>query len=156
MADLLRRFPPLNSLRVFEVVTRHLNFRLAAEELGVTQGAVAQQIRGLEAELDLKLFDRHPRSLQMTEAGRSYITNIRRALELIADATEALRSQPFHLTISVTPTFAAKWLLPGYPPSRPATRTSTFALSRLTVSRISRRMRSISRSATDVRPSGQG
>ena len=40
--------PSLNALRVFEAVTR-LNFRLAAEELGVTQGAVAQHIRGLEA-----------------------------------------------------------------------------------------------------------
>lgn len=49
--------PPLNALRVFEVVTRHLNFRLAAEELGVTQAAVAQQIRGLEAMLELKLFE---------------------------------------------------------------------------------------------------
>jgi LysR family glycine cleavage system transcriptional activator len=112
MSEPLRRFPSLNGLRVFEAVSRHLNFRLAAEELGVTQGAVAQQIRGLEAELGLKLFERHPRALAMTEAGRSYITNIRRAFELISDATGALRPEPFHLTISVTPTFAAKWLLP--------------------------------------------
>lgn len=115
MSEPPRRFPPLNGLRVFEVVTRHLNFRLAAEELGVTQGAVAQQIRGLEAELGLKLFERHPRSLEMTEAGRSYITSIRRAFELISEATEVLRSEPFHLTISVTPSFAAKWLLPRLP-----------------------------------------
>jgi LysR family glycine cleavage system transcriptional activator len=115
MVEPIRRFPPLNGLRVFEVVARHLNFRLAAEELGVTQGAVAQQIRGLEAELGLKLFERHSRSLAMTEAGRGYITNIRRAFELIAEATEALRPEPFHLTISVTPSFAAKWLLPRLP-----------------------------------------
>ena len=41
------RLPPLNSLRAFEASARHLNFRLAAEELGVTQGAVAQQVRKL-------------------------------------------------------------------------------------------------------------
>ncbi|MEZ0167460.1 transcriptional regulator GcvA [Microvirga sp. TS319] len=115
MTDSLRHLPSLNGLRVFEVVTRHLNFRLAAEELGVTQGAVAQQIRGLEAELGLKLFERHPRTLALTEAGRSYVANIRRAFELISDATETLKPEPQHLTISVTPTFASKWLIPRLP-----------------------------------------
>ncbi len=67
----MKRLPSLNGLRVFEVVTRHLNFRLAAEELGVTQAAVAQQMRGLEAELGLKLFERQPRTLVMTEAART-------------------------------------------------------------------------------------
>lgn len=112
MAEGFPRLPPLNGLRVFEVVTRHLNFRLAAEELGVTQGAVAQQIRGLEAELGLMLFERHPRTLALTEAGRSYVANIRRAFELIAEATETLKPEPKHLTISVTPTFASRWLIP--------------------------------------------
>jgi LysR family glycine cleavage system transcriptional activator len=115
MSDAIRRLPSLNGLRVFEVVTRHLNFRLAAEELAVTQGAVAQQVRGLEAELGLKLFDRQPRTLALTEAGRSYVANVRRAFELIAEATEALRPEPQHLTISVTPTFASKWLIPRLP-----------------------------------------
>lgn len=111
MTQGIRRLPSLNGLRVFDVVTRHLNFRIAAEELGVTQGAVAQQIRGLEAELGLKLFDRQPRALALTEAGRSYGANIRRAFELISQATETLRPEPLPLTISVTPTFASKWLL---------------------------------------------
>jgi LysR family glycine cleavage system transcriptional activator len=102
----------LNSLRAFEVAARHLNFRLAAEELGVTQGAVAQQVRGLEAELGLKLFDRLPRSLALTETGRAYQANVRRAFELLAEATASLRPEPRHLTISVTPTFASKWLIP--------------------------------------------
>lgn len=108
----IRRLPSLNALRVFEVVARHLNFRLAAEELGVTQGAVAQQIRGLEAELDVALFERRPRSLAMTEVAQGYVAPIRRALELMSEATEALRPEPLHLTISVTPSFAAKWLIP--------------------------------------------
>jgi LysR family glycine cleavage system transcriptional activator len=115
MANTVRRLPPLNGLRVFEVVSRHLNFRIAAEELGVTQGAVAQQIRGLESELGLRLFDRHPRTLSLTDAGRSYVANIRRAFELISEATEMLRPEPLHLTISVTPTFASKWLIPRLP-----------------------------------------
>lgn len=108
----LHRLPPLTSLRAFEVAARHLNFRLAAEELGVTQGAVAQQVRGLEADLRVKLFDRLPRSLALTDAGRAYQADVRRAFELLAEATANLRPQPRHLTISVTPTFASKWLIP--------------------------------------------
>jgi LysR family glycine cleavage system transcriptional activator len=94
---------------------RHLNFRLAAEELGVTQGAVAQQIRGLEAELGMKLFERGPRTLVPTEAGRSYVPNIRRAFDMMHEATDALRPQSQQITISVTPTFASKWLIPRLP-----------------------------------------
>jgi LysR family glycine cleavage system transcriptional activator len=115
MAEPTRRLPSLNALRAFEVAARHLNFRLAAEEMGVTQGAVAQQVRGLEAELGLQLFERHPRTLVLTEPGRGYVTSVRRAFELVSDATAALRPEPLYLTISVTPTFAAKWLLPRLP-----------------------------------------
>ncbi|MBP1881888.1 LysR substrate-binding domain-containing protein [Sinorhizobium mexicanum] len=81
----------------------------------MTQGAVAQQVRGLETILGLKLFERHPRTLALTEAGRGYVGNIRRAFELIADATDALKPEPRHLTISVTPTFASRWLIPRLP-----------------------------------------
>lgn len=107
--------PPLNGLKVFEAVTRHLNFRLAAEELGVTQGAVAQQIRGLEASLGLKLFERLPRTLALTGAGSGYAVSIRQAFELIDEATRTLRPQPNRLTLSVTPTFASRWMLPRLP-----------------------------------------
>ena len=65
------RLPPLNGLRAFAVAARHGNFRLAAEELGVSQGAVAQQVRSLEAELGLSLFDRLPRGLALTDQGRA-------------------------------------------------------------------------------------
>ena len=104
--------PSLNALRAFEVVSRQLNFRLAGEELGVTQGAVAQQIRALEADLGLRLFERHARGLNLTDAGGRYAVSIHKAFELIAEATEALRPGSVHLTISVTPTFAARWLIP--------------------------------------------
>lgn len=107
-----QHLPPMNALRVLEVAARHLNFRMAAEELGVTQAAVAQQIRGLEASLKLKLFDRQPRGLILTDAGKRYSVSIRHALDLISEATLALRPEPAHLTISVTPTFASKWLIP--------------------------------------------
>lgn len=113
--DPLGKLPPLNGLKVFEVAARHLNFRLAAEEIGVTQGAVAQQIRGLEAELGVALFERLPRTLVLTGEGRSYIADIRRAFEIISQATTELRPQTVKLTISTTPTFASKWLIPRLP-----------------------------------------
>ena len=115
MPNVLPHLPPLKALRAFEAAARHLNFRLAAEELNVTQGAVAQHIRGLEADLGVKLFERLPRGLALTHAGQGYLPNIRRAFELIADATQGLRPEPARLTISVTPSFATKWLIPKLP-----------------------------------------
>ncbi|WP_298852298.1 LysR substrate-binding domain-containing protein [uncultured Ruegeria sp.] len=103
--------PPLNALRAFEASARHLNFRLAAEELGVTQGAVAQQVRGLEARLDEVLFDRLPRGLRLTEAGRRIHAPLRRAFRLIEEAVEEL-SPDRRIILSVTPSFASKWLVP--------------------------------------------
>lgn len=115
MSSSLGKIPSLNGLKAFEVAARHRSFRLAAEELGVTQGAVAQQVRGLEAELGVKLFERMPRSLVLTGEGRAYIADIRRAFEIIAQSTGDLRPQPVKLTISTTPTFASKWLIPRLP-----------------------------------------
>lgn len=107
--------PPLNGLRAFDVAGRHLNFRAAAEEMGVTQGAVAQQVRQLEAHLDLPLFERLPKGLAFTEAGRSYHARIATAFEDLRSATEILRPESGKVLVSVTPTFAAKWLMPDLP-----------------------------------------
>lgn len=115
MSQEFHSLPSLNALKVFEAVTRHLNFRLAAEELGVTQGAVAQQIRALEVSLGLKLFARLPRTLALTGAGAGYAASIRQAFALIDEATRILRPEPNRLTLSVTPTFASRWMLPRLP-----------------------------------------
>ena len=106
------RLPPMNALKMFESSARHLNFRLAADEIGLTQGAVAQQVRGLEEFLGAKLFNRLPRGLELTEAGRRYLKPVQRALTLISEATEQQTPSKTTLTISVTPSFAAKWLVP--------------------------------------------
>ncbi|WP_296269213.1 LysR substrate-binding domain-containing protein [Pseudomonas sp. UBA6562] len=112
MSEGFPALPPLNALRIFEVVARHLNFRLAAEELGVTQAAVAQQVRGLEAKLAVRLFERLPRGLALTDAGRAYSGSVRSALSMIDEATRLLKPEPLHVTVSVTPSFASKWLIP--------------------------------------------
>lgn len=61
--------PSLNAIRAFEAVSRHLNLRLAAEELGVTQAAVAQHVRALEDGFGVMFFERLPRTLALTEPG---------------------------------------------------------------------------------------
>jgi len=106
------RYPPLNALRMFESAARHLNFRVASEELCVTQGAVAQQVRALEQALGVRLFDRLPRALALTDAGQRYLKPVQRALSMIADATRDLKPQKTVMTISVTHSFATKWLIP--------------------------------------------
>ena len=69
----MRNLPPLNALRAFEAAGRAMTFRAAAEELGVTQGAVAQHVRALEARLQVQLFERRHRDLAFTAAGRAYL-----------------------------------------------------------------------------------
>lgn len=106
------RSPNLNSLRAFDAAARRLNFRIAAEELNVTQGAVAQQVRRLETDLARRLFERKARGLALTAAGRTYHAAVARALAIIDEATNALRPESSRITISVPPSFASKWLVP--------------------------------------------
>ena len=108
-----RRLPPLNAVRAFEAAARHESFTRAAEELCVTQGAVSHQVKALEAELGLKLFNRERQRLVITEAARGYLEVVRDALDRIAAGTERLlqRQNTGVLTVSTSPNFAAKWLV---------------------------------------------
>jgi len=102
----------LNTLQIFDAAARHLNFKLASQELYLTQSAVAQRVRKLEADLNVQLFIRKARGLELTDKGRSYHTNIEQALQLINKATREISADNLKLTISVPPSFAAKWLIP--------------------------------------------
>jgi LysR family transcriptional regulator, glycine cleavage system transcriptional activator len=110
---MLRRLPPLNAIKAFEAAARHESFTRAAEELCVTQGAVSHQVKGLEAELGIKLFNRERQRLVITDAGRDYLLVVRDALDRIAIGTERLvqRQSAGALTVSTSPDFAAKWLV---------------------------------------------
>ena len=112
MTQSRRKLPPLNALRAFEVAGRLLSFRAAAEELGVTQGAVGQQVRILEQSLGIVLFNRLARGLSLTATGAVYLVDITRALDTMATATGKLRIRANLVTISVTPTVAARILIP--------------------------------------------
>jgi LysR family glycine cleavage system transcriptional activator len=112
-AKLRRSLPPLNALRSFEAAARHQSFTRAAEELCVTQGAVSHQVKALEAELGLKLFNRERQGLAITEAGRNYLAVVRDAVDGIALGTDRLlqRLHSGAITVSASPDFAAKWLV---------------------------------------------
>src|SRR5215472_13824597 len=108
-----RRLPPLNALKSFEAAGRYQSFTRAAEELNVTQGAVSQQVKTLEIQLGVKLFNRERQRLTITSAGRDYLVVIREALDHIGAGTERLmqRQSAGVLTVSTSLDFAAKWLV---------------------------------------------
>jgi LysR family glycine cleavage system transcriptional activator len=112
-APMLRRLPSLNALKAFESAARHESFTRAAEELCVTQGAVSHQVKALELELGIKLFNRERQRLIITDAGRDYLTVVRDAFDRVAVGTERLlqRQSSGVLTVSTSPDFAAKWLV---------------------------------------------
>ena len=108
------RLPPLNSLRAFEAAARHMSFARAAEELFVTQSAVSQQVKQLEAHLGLRLFIRQNNALTLTDAGRALLPQVRDAFKGLIDATASVKARDFEnvLKISAPPTFSTKWLRP--------------------------------------------
>ncbi|WP_041639654.1 transcriptional regulator GcvA [[Mannheimia] succiniciproducens] len=110
---MFKRLPPLNSLKAFESAARFLSFTKAADELCVTQAAVSHQIKLLEDFLNIRLFIRKNRSLELTELGKNYFQEISPILQKLADVTEKLKSTDNpHLTISVLQSFGINWLVP--------------------------------------------
>lgn len=109
-----RRLPPLNALRAFEAAARHLSFKAAAAELLVTPTAISHQIRLLESMLGLALFERQTRAIRLTEAGRALYPTLTQSFDAIARTLEALSRAPQRrsITLSATPAFTAKWLVP--------------------------------------------
>lgn len=113
-ANRLRRLPPLNLFRAFDAASRHLSFTIAAEELLVTQSAVSQQIRQLEDFLDVRLFRRLPRGLELTHEGTALAGAVSEALNMIGRACGKLvdPAAPVILSVNAAPAFASKWLAP--------------------------------------------
>src|SRR5215469_1103691 len=78
----------LPALVVFESVARHLSFARAAEELDVTTTAISKTIKQLEAQLDVRLFNRTTRSVALTEAGTKLLGTLAPALTQIRDSIQ--------------------------------------------------------------------
>jgi len=116
----MRSIAHLNAQRAFEASARHQSFSLAAQELNVTPAAVGQLVRTLEDWLGSPLFVRSTSGrarLVTTEVAEQALPDIRAGLERLAVGLERLRSGSAGgvLTVTVSPAFAAKWLLPRLP-----------------------------------------
>lgn len=109
-----RRSLPLSALRAFEAAARLGSFKAAAEELAVTPTAISHQIRGLEEQSGVALFERQVRRVTLTEAGAQLYPVLRDGFDAIQSALERLtqpRRRP-QVVISATNAFTVKWLVP--------------------------------------------
>ena len=106
--------PPLNTLRLFEAAGRQLNFKVAAQELGLTPSAVSHGVQALEEWLGSALFHRNGRKVTLTSAGKAYLPAVTEALRLLTCASDqgADSHTASTIHISATPAFTSKILLP--------------------------------------------
>lgn len=111
------RIPSLNALRAFEAAARLGGFALAAEELGVTPGAVAAQIKSLEEELGAPLFVRGARGVALTPIGQRALPGFVDVFDRLASAVHELRQDatPHKVHIAALPALAQLWLAPRLP-----------------------------------------
>jgi LysR family glycine cleavage system transcriptional activator len=120
----MEKLPPLVELRAFDAAARHLSFKKAAAELGVTPTAISHQVRLLERYCECALFRRRPRPLSLTDAGTRLFPAVRGGLEAFAGAIAAVKRDGGHRSLRVTTTnaFASRWLVPrlsGWGPHHP-------------------------------------
>jgi DNA-binding transcriptional LysR family regulator len=105
----------LRHLRYFVAVAEELHFRRAAERLYVAQPAVSEQVRKLEQELGVRLFDRNQRSVSLTVAGAALLEEARHVLRHAEAAQQAARTAGDHATMSLTIGYVADSLPTGLP-----------------------------------------
>ncbi|NLU14500.1 MAG: LysR family transcriptional regulator [Serratia liquefaciens] len=111
---MLKHWPPMNALRGFEAAARLGSFHQAADELHLTQSAISQQIRSLEAFLEQPLFFRSGRSVSLTDAGQDLYSTAQVMLQQLAVGIRRLEQyrKPNQLIVNTTPAFARHWLIP--------------------------------------------
>jgi LysR family glycine cleavage system transcriptional activator len=112
---MVKPLPPLNAVRAFEAASRHLNLSRAADELGVTQGAISKQVIALEDFIGVQLFYREPSGLRLTNEGGSLKEAIEPAFTTLSEAfARYSRRSPRSnvVRISTTASFASQFLVP--------------------------------------------
>ncbi len=109
-----KNLPPLTALRAFAMAGRYESFKVAAENLNVSPGAISQHIKNLEARLGIALFDRSNRVIRLTAKGAEYLRGVQAAFDLINAATKAVTEdiRGGKIVISTMPSFASQWLVP--------------------------------------------
>lgn len=110
---------PLNALRAFALVYAHGGVRAAARELGISHSSVSRHLAELERWLGVAIIENAGarRGLVLTAQGEALGRAVLESLEDIASSTAALREKrsPYAVTISTSPSVAARWLLPRLP-----------------------------------------
>lgn len=107
--------PSMSLLLAFEASARHQSYTRAAEELSLTQSGVSRQVQALEELLEVRLFLRKGRRIELTDVGRMYMRGVGVAISGLRNATLqaiAYRSGGGILNLAVLPTFGARWLMP--------------------------------------------
>ncbi len=110
--------PPMSALRAFEAAARLGSFTIAADELGVTQGAVSRQIKLLEDLLQVHLFGRSHHRIVLTDAGRYYANHVGAILGRLMAASNqaaAFGISAANLNIGIIPAFGSRWIVPKLP-----------------------------------------
>ncbi|MBR9794186.1 MAG: LysR family transcriptional regulator [Gammaproteobacteria bacterium] len=109
-----KRLRWLNNLMCFEVAARHQSYSKAAEELFISQAAVSQQMRQLESNLHVKLFNREARKMRLTEPGRVLLSACQKGFAEVIDGLNQVQEAPLdgELKVSSTQAFCALWLVP--------------------------------------------
>jgi LysR family glycine cleavage system transcriptional activator len=104
----------LRGLYTFCVAARHENFRAAADDLFITPSAVSHQIKGLEQELNLDLFERESRELRLTPSGRAFYEEVAPLLDELDEITKRYKAgrAKSRLRLSVQPFFASEYFVP--------------------------------------------
>ena len=104
----------LNALRAFEAAARQLSFVAAAEELNVTPSAISQHIKSLEDYLGVKLFQRSKVGISLTQEARAAYPDVKDGLDRLVSGLTKMRGAGVDhiITVTMPPSFAAKWLLP--------------------------------------------
>src|SRR5690349_14721424 len=115
-ADRALPLPSLHALHVFEVAARLGSFTRAGAELNVTQTAVSHQIKQLEGELDVLLFRRTGRGLELTREGQAWLAELSVIFTRLHEANRKLRRRPKSerpvVSLTTLPSFGARWLVP--------------------------------------------
>jgi DNA-binding transcriptional LysR family regulator len=108
------RLPPLDLLLAFEAGARHLSFTRAAQDRFVTQSAISRQIRALEDDLGVALFERQHRALALTPHGEKLLLSCQAVLAQLRRTVATIRAPNARevLALSTTPSFASYWLIP--------------------------------------------
>lgn len=111
---MLRHIPGLQAIKAFDAAARHLSFTRAAEELNVTPAAISHQIKELEDQIGVSLFQRTSRHMQLTRQGAILKPAIADALDVLTKALQKIRQSdnPKQIRVTASPSIAAKWLVP--------------------------------------------